>query len=153
MVLRIHKTRWFLRSWVPAGLSSTIIVTILAAHVNCIRETSSWSRNCRKLFYLRVKRRVPKTEMSTRVRNGPKFVSFFQKCTLLSKKSLNVTEKAFRRWLGEGLKYHVFGICSRCLALTIRIKKVHLQGNWHTLMFTHPRPIQPFYQKVGQKVE
>jgi hypothetical protein len=78
---------------------------------------------------------------------------FFQKCMLLSKKSLNVTEKAFRRQLGEGLKYHIFGIRSRCLALTIRVEKVHLQGNRHTLMFTHPRTIQPFYQKVGQKVE
>jgi hypothetical protein len=71
----------------------------------------------------------------------------------LSKMSLNVTENAFRRRLGEGLKYHIFGICSRCLALTIRVKKVHLQGNRHTLIFTHPRPIQLFYQKVGQKVE
>jgi len=49
---------------------------------------------------------LPKTEVSTRVRNELKFVSFFffQKCKLLSKKSLNVTEKAFRRRLGEGLK-------------------------------------------------
>jgi hypothetical protein len=72
---------------------------------------------------------------------------------LLSKKSLNVTEKVLRRRLGGGLKYHIFGVCSRCLALKIRVKKVHLQGNRHTLMFTHPRTIQPFYQKVGQKVE
>ena len=82
------------------------------------------------------------------------FFFFFKKCRLLSKKSLNVTEKAFRKPLGEGYKYHIFDICSsRCLALTIRVKKVHLQGNRHTLMFTHPGTIQPFYQKVGQKVE
>jgi hypothetical protein len=37
--------------------------------------------------------------MSTRVRNEPKFVSFFKKCRLLSKKSLNVREKTFRKRL------------------------------------------------------
>jgi len=148
MDLRIHKTLWFLRSWAPGRLSSTIIVNY----------TDSTREQHKRNFFLIAE--LPEAFLPARektrsqngsVDKGSKWtkIRFFFKCMLLSKKSLNVTEKAFRRWLGEGLKYHIFGISNRCFALTIRVKKVHLQGNRHTLVFTHPRTIQPFYQKVS----
>jgi hypothetical protein len=48
-----------------------------------------------------MKRHVPKRKCRQGVRNEKKTsFLFFQKCMLLSKKSLNVTEEVFRRWLG-----------------------------------------------------